>query len=327
MIAADAFKDNTAITSITIPNSVTSIGDNAFYGCSGLTAVHISDLAAWCRIDFSNYYSNPLSHAHNLYLNGEKVTDLVIPYGVTEINSYAFDGCSGLTSVTIPNSVTSIGRYAFDGCSGLTSVTIGYIVTSIGDNAFTGCDIAKTIWLTNTPPSGYLNAEGKINYVANNQYSSFSNVVVYPYLSSLFEVDGIKYVPVSPAERTCDAIDCIYDTAMETVNIAKTVSYKNIVMNVKEVKPYTCFGNSNIKTLNISNGGSIDESAFNNCINLTSVTIGNSVTSIGSSAFEGCGGLTSVTIGKSVTSIGKSAFSSNSALNSYKKQKSEPYNP
>ena len=134
-----AFEYCDGLTSVTIPNSVTSIGQSAFDGCSALTSVHISDIAAWCNIDFGDYdYSNPLYYAHHLYLNGEEVKDLVIPNSVTSIGSSAFSGCSGLTSVTIPNSVTSIGERAFYR-SGLTSVTIPNSVTSIGEEAFWGC--------------------------------------------------------------------------------------------------------------------------------------------------------------------------------------------
>ena len=118
-----AFCDCTGMTSVSIGNCVTSIGSGAFEGCSGLTSVHISDLAAWCNISFDTApYANPLSHAHHLYLNGNEITELIIPNSVTEIGSDAFIFCSGLTSVTIPNSVTSIGNSAFSGCSNLTSV-------------------------------------------------------------------------------------------------------------------------------------------------------------------------------------------------------------
>ena len=100
-IGYDAFTGCTGLTSITIPDSVTSIGYDAFYGCTGLRSVHITDIAAWCNIAFSSNYSNPLSNAHNLYLNGVPVTNLVIPNSVTSIGYYAFYGCTGLTSVTI----------------------------------------------------------------------------------------------------------------------------------------------------------------------------------------------------------------------------------
>ena len=134
-----AFQDCTNLTSVTIPNSVTSIGNYAFSGCSGLTSVNISDLEAWCKINFAIWNSNPLYYAKKLYLNGELLTGLIIPDSIKEIKNYAFYGCSSLTSVTIPNSVTSISNYAYFGCTGLTSVTIPNSVTSIGDGAFSGC--------------------------------------------------------------------------------------------------------------------------------------------------------------------------------------------
>ena len=151
-IGSRAFCDCSGLTSVTIPNSVTSIEDDAFYRCFGLKEVHISDIAAWCNIDF-NALSNPLSEAGHLYLNGEEVKDLVIPVSVTAIKDYAFSGCSGLTSVTIPNSVTSIGNSAFPGCSGLTSVTIPNSVTSIGNYAFDGCSGLTSVTIPNSVTS------------------------------------------------------------------------------------------------------------------------------------------------------------------------------
>ena len=121
-IGAQAFYCCTRLTSIEIPNSVTSIGSYAFYGCTGLNEVHISDIGAWCCIDFPDGEVNPLYYAENLYLNGELVTDVVIPNTVTSIGSYAFCCYDGLTSIVIPNSVTSIGSDAFRGCTGLNTV-------------------------------------------------------------------------------------------------------------------------------------------------------------------------------------------------------------
>ncbi len=172
-----AFYDCSGLTGITIPNSVTSIGRYAFYRCSGLKEVHISDLAAWCKIDFEGSVSNPLYYAHNLYLNGEKVTNFVIPDGVTEIKDYAFYNCSSLTGVTIGNSVTSIGEDAFDGTAwynnqpdGLvyagkvlykykgtmpqnTSITIKEGTLGIGSGAFSYCTGLTSITIPNSVTS------------------------------------------------------------------------------------------------------------------------------------------------------------------------------
>ena len=139
-IGGGAFKYCRSLTSVTLPDSVTSIGFNAFYDCSSLNEVHITDLAKWCDISFENDYSNPLCYSHNLYLNGERIVNLVIPENVTNISAYAFSRCSGLTSITIPDSVTSIGASAFSGCDSLTSVTIPDSVTSIAEGAFSGCN-------------------------------------------------------------------------------------------------------------------------------------------------------------------------------------------
>lgn len=120
-IGEEAFYNCTNLGTITIPSTVTSIGDYAIENCEKLTKVNISDVAAWCGIEFGSW-ANPLEYAHCLFLNGEDVTNLVIPEGVTFIGHGAFKRCSGLVSISIPNSVTSIGNNAFWGCNGLISI-------------------------------------------------------------------------------------------------------------------------------------------------------------------------------------------------------------
>ena len=130
-----AFYNCFRLTSITIPNSVTSIGNCAFDGCSGLTSVTIP---------------NSVTSIGDWAFDGcSGLTSITIPDGVISIGKSAFDGCSGLTSVTIPNSVTSIGDWAFYGCSGLTSITIPDGVTSIGKSAFDDCSGLTSVTFEN----------------------------------------------------------------------------------------------------------------------------------------------------------------------------------
>ena len=144
-IGGSAFYECKALTEIVLPDSVTSIGGNAFQSCSNLTTVTmgsgvtqigswafivcnklskviISDPDAWLKISFGDSSANPLTYAHSLYVGNELLTDLVIPGTVTDINEYAFNGCTSITSVYIPQSVTSIGQYAFNGMSSLKTV-------------------------------------------------------------------------------------------------------------------------------------------------------------------------------------------------------------
>ena len=289
-----AFWDCPSLTSVTIPNSVTTIGKEAFYKCSSLKSVTIPNSVR--TIEEGAFYKC------------SSLTSVTIPNGVTTIGDYIFSDCRSLTSVTIPNSVTTIGVQAFSGCSSLTYVTIPNSVTSIATEAFNHTYAAKVIWLTNTPPIGYSDVDASIHYVPNTSYRELSNTKVYPSLSSIFEVGGIKYVPVSLSERTCDAIDCIYIGDANEVNIDKKVNYKGIDMIVRDINPYTFSRNKYITKANININGSIGFNAFGDCSSLTSVTIGDGVTTIGVSAFGDCSSLISVTIGNSVTTIGGYAF-------------------
>ena len=146
-IERNAFGFCTNLTSITIPDSVTSIVLASFSDCESLTNVYITNIAAWCSIEFTDFSANPLLYAHNLYLNGKLVTDLLIPEGVKKIGDYAFYNFASLTSITIPDSVTSIGYEAFYGCKSLTSIKISDSVTSIGYSAFNNCENVKALFL------------------------------------------------------------------------------------------------------------------------------------------------------------------------------------
>ena len=144
-IGYSAFEYCYGLTSVTIPPSVKSIGYSAFEGCDELRAVYISDLAAWLKISFFGYRSNPVRLAGHLYLNGKEVTDVVVPDGITSIDYGLFTGWDGLKSVTLPSSVRNIEDEAFYSCDGLTSVTIANGVTNIDDYAFYGCKELRSL--------------------------------------------------------------------------------------------------------------------------------------------------------------------------------------
>lgn len=317
-----AFYDCRKVTSITIPNSVTDIGYQAFYGCAGLTDLRIEDGDSVLIFSDFVFVDAPLSSVYigrnfdcsyntsDYPFNKSSIQSVTLSDFVTSISNNAFRYCSGLTSITIPNSVTSIGDYAFYGCNNLHSVIIGSGVLSVGINAFHSRynEIEKVIWLPNTPPEGYKEIYGTYNYASNDSYSGLLNVTVYPYLSSMFETGGVKYVPVSPSERTCVAIDCAYD-GTKAINIGKTVSYQGITMNVIDVRPSLCYDNDSIETVNIEGyEGNIGDGAFYDCDKLAGIDLPNSVTSIGTSCFAGCNALVYAYIGSGISELPASCY-------------------
>ena len=299
------FYNCSGLTSVTIGNSVTSIGWSAFSGCSGLTSI-------------------------------------TIPNSVTSIGSDAFRGCSGLTSITIPDCVTSIGSDAFRGCSSLTSITIPDSVTSIGGSAFEGCSrLTSVTW--NAKNCSYAgNAAGPIFGSKLKEVTIGDNVKRIP--SDLFyNCSGLTSVTIgdnvtsigSSAFEGCSWLTSI--NYLGTIDQWAVISFAAISSNplyyAKElyinnelvqkvnlttapiVVAYAFYGYSSLTSVTIGdNVTSIGDYAFRGCSGLTSVTIGNNVTSIGGFAFEGCSGLTSITIPDSITSIGNYAFSGCSGL-------------
>ena len=271
---------------------VTSIESYAFEDCNNLKEVHITDIAAWCKINFGLYGSaNPLYCAHNLYVNGILVTDLAIPDGVTSIGPNAFCGYTG-SSVMIPNSVTSIGKYAFDGCSGLTSVTIPNSVTSIGRNAFYHCTGLTNVTIPNSVTS-----------IGPNAFcgcSSMTSVMIPSSVTSIgigvfADCSGLTSVTIPNSVTSIETGAFYHCTGLTNVTIPNSVTH---------IGNYAFRGCSSLTSVTIPNSvTSIRPYAFSDCSSLTSVTIPNSVTSIMYRVFYNCSSLTSVTIPNSVTSI------------------------
>ena len=175
--------EHCSMTKINIPGSVKKIGDFAFSETQGLTSVHITDLAAWCRIPFGTG-ANPLACAHHLYLNGKKVTDLIIPMSITTIGRNTFEGCS-MSSVKFHNDVTEIGEAAFLGCYNLKSVTLPPKVKSIDERAFRDCKNLTTVTIRQT----------KECYIGKYAFENCPELTdVYCYFNPKFGGDHLKTI-------------------------------------------------------------------------------------------------------------------------------------
>ena len=317
-IGDNAFKDCIGITSITIPVSVTSIGYEAFSGCTKLENIYYTgDIASWCKISGLN---NLLTSLRTLYINGNKIEgNLNIPNNVTSIGSYSFSFCDKLTDITIPNSVTSIGNDAFRDCTGLVNITIGDSVSNIDSSAF-----LNTAWYDNQP-DGLVYA-GKVAYkykgtMPENTSISLKRDTISINNSTFVNCNGLKSIMIP------DSVTTIGDEAFRGCTSLSIIMIPDSVTNIGNFAFSGCRGLTSITgsatnvsavarqarptsfVVNITIGNIIANSAFSECSGLTSITIPDSVTSIGYSAFSNCNRLTTITIPDCVTSIGYSAFS------------------
>ena len=275
---SNVFRECTSLTTIDLPNGVTSIGDYVFCNCSGLTSVTIPN--------------SVISIGPSAFSGCSALTSVTIPNSVTSISGGTFSGCSGLTSVIIPNTVTSIGYGAFWGCSGLTSVTIPSSVTYLGSGVFADCSNLATITVD----------------VGNTVYNSpdGSNAIIETTSNKL--IAGCKNTTIP------NSVTSIGDYAFRGCNGLTSMTIPNSVTSIGGYAFLDCSGLTSVTIPNSVT--SIGYYAFRGCNGLTSVTIPNSVTYIGESAFDGCSGLASVTIPNSVTYIGWSAFNGCSGLTS-----------
>ena len=264
-IAPNTFRNKYKIKEIVIPNSITSIGDSAYYGCSGLTSMTIPFVGAKASVTSSDTYQYPFGYifgtssydggvATKQYYYGNSTssttsTTYYIPSSLKSVTVMggnilfgAFSYCTGLTSITIGNGVTSIGSWAFRDCTGLTSITIGNGVTSIGESAFLDCSSLTSITIGNS--------------VTRIGLGAFQGC-----------------------------------TGLTSITIPDSVTSINL---------YAFSGCTGLTTVNwnateCTNAGSRDYPIFIGCSNLATVNIGDNVKIIPPYAFQGCTGLTNIT--------------------------------
>lgn len=166
LIGGNAFKDCSALKRLFVGSGIMQVESCAFKECHALNEVQfMGTIAEWCDITFADSSANPLSYAHNLSIDGDVVSDLVIPDGVKEIKKYAFDGCSCLTTLVVADSVTTIGHYAFGFCTYLFQVDLGNGVSWIQSNAFNKCAYLHNIYLPSSVTKVDEYAFGGFNYL------------------------------------------------------------------------------------------------------------------------------------------------------------------
>ena len=290
VIGARALWGCKSLTSINIPNSVTTIEYNAFNDCDSLTNITIpSSVVTIIDNPFNRWHGNlnneskAFIYEDNVLFNKNKTTliayraketNYTVPNSVTTIGNKAFSDCNSLTSINIPNSVTTIGDWAFASCDSLTSINLPNSVTTIGNWAFEGCNS-----LTN------INIPNSVTTIGNSAFNGCNS------LTSINIPNSVTTIGVS-AFFDCNSLTSI-----------------NIPNSVTTIENDAFWGCKSLTSINIPNSvTTIGDGAFASCDSLTSMDIPNSVTTIGNSAFRDCHSLTNINIPNSVTTIGDWPF-------------------
>ena len=322
MFFSGAFYGCSMLTSIIIPDGVTSIGWGAFYNCRDLTSVTIPDSVT--------------SIGDRAFQKCSGLTSAAIGNGVKSIGELAFESCARLTSITIPDSVTSIWDGAFEDCRGLTSVTVPNSVTRIRYCAFVGCTSLESITLpfvgetlsnrTEYTHFGYI--FGALSYSENNDNvpASLKEVIITRGIideHAFFGCTSLTSITIPNSAKSINDYVFASCTGLKSFSIPDSVTSigyyafgdcidltsVTIPNNVTSIDEFAFRNCSSLISIVIPDGvQSISDYVFIDCSGLTSVTMPNGATRIGERSFENCSRLTSVTIPDSVTSIGNRAF-------------------
>lgn len=329
-IDVQAFYGCDAITNVTIPDSVKTVGEKAFYECSSLRTVsigkgveffgsnafgrcgnlgrvNIADADKWCEASFENAAASPLYFAKELFVNGTQVSDLVISDSVQKIGDYAFYGCDNIKSVKIGSGALSIGEQAFTECINLESVTIGANVLTLGGSAFLGCSKLKQVDLGE-----------KIKTLGEYCFANCPEINEITIPASAESIDegaftecyGLRTVNLSYGLKTIGECAFVGCTALENFKMPDSVT--EIGMGMLMFGGGAGFQESDaensLKTLTVSNALTlIPDFAFNGCA-MSELVIGNRVETINYSAFFDCANLKRVIMPKSVKKIVSYAF-------------------
>jgi len=246
-ISPYAFSCFSNIEKVYIPRTVKKIGKSAFFNCNGLTGVYIEDLKAWCEMNFDGYdETNPLYHAHDLYLNGERVCDLVVDGNIEKVSDGSFTGAS-IRTLKVAPSVKYIGIYAFKSCRNLQEAYISSKVASIGMRAFEYCTAMTVYTEAKQKPQGWDESwasswtgdEAPIVWDSENNDVA-SNGKLYT------SVDMVKYM-LSDGKATV----VVQHSNSDEVYIPETVVYKSKAYTVTEIMAGAFMASRNLKKIRI----------------------------------------------------------------------------
>lgn len=324
----EAFSGCNQLSSITMPNDLECVGDSVFKGCRNLKNIYISDIASWCSASFESF-PGEVSGEMNLYLNGNLVTEINIPNGVTTVSDGAFYNCKNVTGVTIPNSVTKIGKSSFYGCTSIESLKLpflggeasssenkylSYVFLSQGGSGTVPATLSEVI----------ITGDSIIGSGAFKGYSQLTNIELLGNITSIgyeafYGCTGLTNLVIPKTVTSIGNHAFMKCTSLESITMPFVKSSTSSAL---------CFGSffgsynykynnnnvpSTIKTVVINGGDEIPDYAFYECASITSITVSNSITSIGKGAFEKCDGLESI----SLPFIGNSLDSAENAYFAY----------
>ena len=328
-----AFKES-SVTSVTLPGSILSIDEQAFYDCRQLVSVSLpesvtsigrSAFDGCTKLSSAQIPAKVKSIGIQAFANCQSLTSITIPSSTETMGAYAFYDCSGLTSVTIQEGITSIPNNAFYYCTSLPSVTIPSSVTSIGSAAFSGCSSLATI---NIPSS--VTSVGNYAFGETAWWNNQSDGLVYAG-SWAYKYKGT--MPDNTQIVLKEGTTGIGDGAFLGCTGLTSITVPSSVTSIDSRTFQNCSGLTTVITnglihvgasafngctslTDISNVGDIGSTAFSGCTNLESVALAEGATSIGSYAFSGCSSLAAISIVEGVTKIGEYAFNNCSALTS-----------
>lgn len=290
-IGYEAFNGCTSLAEFTMPSSIELVGTNAFNGCYNLKTVYgAGSMADWCNINFyDGYNTNPLVYADKLYINGQLITDLVIPNDVSAINQGTFYGYKGLTSLQFGSSVTSIGRQAFYYCTNM--ATVNY-TGSISD----WCNIKFDYYESN--PAYFVGG-----LCINGE--SLTDLVIPDDVAAIGDYAFCGFESLQSVKIGNNVLSIGVGAFSDCINITSVV----IPDSVKVIGVFAFNNCEKLSNVDIGNGVEIiDCAAFQSCKALSSVTLGSNLREIHEYAFAVCESLTSIVIPANVVKIESDAF-------------------